>query len=49
MVPYGKYQVDDLTEDVLVEDDPALNWNLHKVMVYCRHGWVNHERNEEEE
>ena len=40
--------LDDLTENVFVEDDPALDWGLHKVMVYGRKSRVNHKWNEEE-
>ena len=40
--------LDDLTENVFVEDDPALDGGLNKVMVDGRKSRVNHEWNEEE-
>ena len=40
--------IDDLTEYVFVEDDSALDWGLHKVMVDGRQSRVNHKWNEEE-
>ena len=36
------------TEYVFVEDDSALDWGLHKVMVKGRQSRVNHDWNEEE-
>lgn len=40
---------DELTEYIFVEDDPALDRGLHKVMVDGRQSRVNHKWDEEEE